>query len=91
LAKELLACAVSLLSPNKPNPGTILGYSELPVQEWKTMTSPYTGQLILILSVPPGIELVFGLTAEGAEEMGNALVFAAKSRLSSGAQSGSVH
>jgi hypothetical protein len=91
LAKELLACAVASLSKDKLKPGTIIGYTELPIQKWKTMTSPHTGRLILILSVPPGIELVFGLTEEGAQEMGDALVFAAKACRSSGAQSGAVH
>jgi hypothetical protein len=91
LARELLSCAASLASPNKPNPGMIIGYSELPIEEWKTKTSQHTGQLVLILSVPPGIELVFGLTVDGAKEIGDALVFAVASRRSSGTQSGSVH
>ena len=91
LAKELLGCAVSLLSPSKPKPGTMPGYSEFPVQNWGTMTSPHTGELLLILLMPSGIELPFAITTAHAQAMGDALAFAAKSRQATVAQSGSVH
>jgi hypothetical protein len=89
LSRGLMSCAAALFAPNKPNPKSIIGYTEFPVLEWKTMTSALSGNLVLILSIPPGIELTFELTAKGAKEMGVALVFAGESQQTTVVRSGS--
>jgi hypothetical protein len=78
LARGLLSCAAALSVPNKPPHKAIIGDAQFPILEWKTMTSTLSGKPVVILSIPPGIELTFELTLGGARELGSALVHAAE-------------
>lgn len=74
LARGILSCAAALSGTNPPQAGTIVGYAHLPIMTWTIKWSTVTGKPVLILSVPPGIELTFEITQEGAKELGAALV-----------------
>lgn len=74
LARGLLACAVALSGQNPPKAGTIVGDAHMPVMKWMVGTSKVNGEPVLILTVPPGIELTFQMPSKGAKDLGNALL-----------------
>jgi hypothetical protein len=74
LARGMLACAVALSCPNPPQTGTIVGDAHMPIMKWAVAASSATGEPLLILSVPSGIELVFVVPRQGAIAMGGALI-----------------
>lgn len=74
LARGMLACAAALSGTNPPQIGAIGGDAHLPILSWAVGISNDTGGLVMILSILPGIELTFAITAQGAKEMGNGLL-----------------
>jgi hypothetical protein len=65
LARGMLACAAALTEVvGPPTAGAIVGDAQFPIVQWKTMTATATGLPVLILSIPPGIELTFALTLQ---------------------------
>jgi hypothetical protein len=74
LARGIFSCAAMVSGPNPPKAGTLVGDLHLPPLEWSVGTSRLAGDPVLILSVPPGIELTFLLPAEHAREIAAALI-----------------
>ncbi len=74
LARGVLACAAALSSAYPPAAGAIVGDADLLINRWVVSTNRVTGKPVLIFSIQPGIELIFELTPQGAEELGAALM-----------------
>jgi len=74
LARAIFSCAATLSGPNPPKAGTLVGDVHLSPLTWQVGISRLTGDPVLILSVPPGIELTFLLPAEHAKKIAAALV-----------------
>jgi len=91
LARGILACAATQSAPNAPPPGTIVGDAHLPPMTWGVGVSPLTGEPILVLSVPPGIELTFVMPPQGAIALGRALVARGEGTAPPEPQRGTVH
>jgi hypothetical protein len=90
-ARGILACAISLCSATPPAPGEIVGDADLAVTKWVVGPSLMTNALTLILSIPPGINLSFGLTPQGAVELGRALTSQGQGSTPAEPQSGTIH
>jgi hypothetical protein len=60
LARGLLACSSALCGPNPPLPGTIIPDSHIPVRRWVVKQSA-NDELLLILSIPSGLDLTFSM------------------------------
>jgi hypothetical protein len=91
LARGIFACAAALCGTNPPKPGAIVGDTHIPIMAWGVGNSNITGDPVLTLSVPPGIELTFVLTRQGAQELGAALVKQMEGAMPPGGLRGTVH
>lgn len=89
LGRGILACATATLAPNAPL-GALVGDMHLPIIKWATGTNPL-GEPVLVLSVPPGIELTFQMPALTLRTLGEALLSQANRTSSSMGHGGSVH
>jgi hypothetical protein len=90
LGRSMLACAATLSGPHPVKVGTLCTDAHLPVIKWAVGPSAFTGEPVLILTIPSGIELSFAIWPQGAKEIGAALVAQAQgSPLER--QSGTVH
>ena len=74
LARAIFSCAATLSGPTPPKAGTLVNDVHIPPLAWRVGISRLAGDPVLILSVPPGIELTFLLPAEHAKKIGNALI-----------------
>jgi hypothetical protein len=91
LARGMLACAAALSGANPPKTGTTVGDAHLPVMKWVVGASRITGDPVLILSIPSGIELTFQLPPQTAKELGAALISQGAGSAPPGGHSGTVH
>lgn len=74
LARAIFSCAATLSGPNPPKAGTLVNDVHISPLAWRVGVSRLAGEPVLILSVPPGIELTFLLPAEHAKKIGRALI-----------------
>jgi hypothetical protein len=74
LARAILACAAILSGQNPPKAGVVIGDAQLPVIKWIVGISNLSGEPLLALSIPSGIEMSFQLTRQGARDLGAALI-----------------
>ena len=74
LARGILACAAAVSGANPPKVGTLVGDAHLPITKWVIGTSNINGELVLLLSIPSGIELTFQIPAQAAKEIAAALI-----------------
>jgi hypothetical protein len=91
LARGILSCAAALSGTNPPPVGALTGDTHLPIMGYATGTSSITGDPVLILSVPPGIELTFVMPLQTVRELGAALVAEADGTAPLGGRRGTVH
>ena len=91
LARRMLACAAALSGSNPPTAGAIGGDAHLPIMNWAVGLSNVTGDPLLVLSVPPGIQLTFVMPKQGAKALGSALVSQSEGTAPPGGHSGTVH
>ena len=91
LARGMLACAAALSSASPPKAGAIGGDAHLPVMKWVVTSSTLTSQPVLIFSIPPGIELTFAMSSQGAKALGEALVSQAEGLLPPEDRHSTVH
>jgi hypothetical protein len=91
LGRELLSCAAALSGTNPPVAGTSIPDAHFPIIAWATGPHPNTGAPTLIVKIPPGIELTFQLTMQGAKEMGGGLVVLGQGLTPSGGSRGMIH
>jgi hypothetical protein len=91
LARGLLACAAALAGPTPPAAGAIGGDAHLPIMTWAVGSSTITGKPVLVLSIPPGIELTFVMPAQGAIAVGEALVAQGEGTAPPEGHRGTVH
>lgn len=91
LARGLFAAAATLSGPNPPAVGQTIGDAHLPIMQWLTGTSKFTGQPALILTVPGGGTLTFVMPPRGAIEMGAALVSQGQGNAPPEGHRGTVH
>jgi hypothetical protein len=91
LARGIFSCAATLSGPNPPESGALVGDAHLPPLAWKVGISRPEGHPVLILSVPPGIELTFLLPAEHAKKIAAALVAQADGVSPPEGQRGTLH
>jgi len=94
LARALLAAATALSGNSPPPVGALVGDAHLPVVNGVIGKSNITGDPVLLLSVPPGIELTFQLSPSIATSMGESLVAAASNNTAAsppGPRRDSVH
>lgn len=69
LGRGLLACAAVMSGPNPPPLGFIAGDAHLPILKWVVTTASATGQPVLMLSIPGGVELTFAMTPQTEKRM----------------------
>jgi len=74
LARGLLACSASFFDTKPPNVGAIIGDSHFPVIKFAVSVGTETKMSVIVLTIPPGIDLVFQLSPQIEREMGAALV-----------------
>jgi hypothetical protein len=75
LARAMLACAAALCGQDPPPTGTVIPDAQLPIMKWSVGASSNSGRYsVLVLTVPPGIELTFRMPGQGAKEIGAALI-----------------
>lgn len=91
LARGILACAIVLSGPNPPNVATIIGDAHMPVLKWAVGSSNITGEPVLILTTPSGVELTFVMPLEGAKVIGEALLSRSQGSSPLGGHHGTVH
>lgn len=91
LARGILACAAALSGPHPPNSGVIGGDAHFPIKNWSVGLSNVNGEIVVILLIPPGIELTFQVPKAAARDLGAALVSQADGYSPAGGHSGSVH
>ena len=91
LARAILACSAALSGPHPPSVGTVGGDAHLPIVRWIVSSSNITHEPVLILSIPPGIELTFVMPRHGARELGDALIAQAQGTAPVEGQRGTVH
>jgi hypothetical protein len=73
LARGILACAAALSGKQPPRAGAIGGDAHLLITKCTVGLNPL-GRVVMILSIPSGIELTFDLSPEDAKGLGSALV-----------------
>lgn len=91
LARGILACAVALHSPRPVPAGTIIGDAHMPIMSWRVGKSNITGDPVMLLTIPSGIELTFVMSTQGAIEMGAALVSQGQGSAPPEGHRGTVH
>jgi hypothetical protein len=91
LARSIFSCAAALSGTNPPESGALVGDVHLPPLAWRVGVSRLGGHPVLILSVPPGIELTFLLPAEHAKKIAAALVAQADGVSPPEGQRGTLH
>jgi hypothetical protein len=74
LARGIFSCAAMLSGANPPKAGVLVSDVHIPPLAWRVGISRLAGDPVLILSVPPGIELTFLLPAEHARKIAGALI-----------------
>ena len=91
LARALLACAAVLSQPQPPKPGTVVGDASFPTLTWKVGLSNVNSNMVLVLTIPPGIELVFEMPMQGTEALGGALIAQSRGIVPPERQTGTTH
>jgi hypothetical protein len=91
LALSILASAAALSAPNAPKVGALVSDAHLPIMQWKLGRSNVTGNPVLILTIPSGIELTFEMPPKGAREMGAALTSRGDGTAPPEGHSGTIH
>jgi len=91
LARGILGCAAALSGANPPPVGTLVGDAHLPIMQWRTGRLNINGEPVLMLSIPPGIELTFQLPEITARALGKALLDEGDRSAPLGGQRGTVH
>jgi len=74
LARSLLACSAILTFEPSPKEDVVPADVHLPVAKCQVGTRPGTRIPIIVFSVPPGVDLTFQLSPEGAKELGEMLI-----------------
>jgi hypothetical protein len=74
LARGILALATALPSRYPPKVGALGGDARLPVAKWTVGASIFTGEPVILLTLPSSIELTFAIWPDGAKGLGTALL-----------------
>jgi hypothetical protein len=92
LARGMLACAATLSGPNPPKVGDVVTDAHIPIIDGGGLKrSAATGELLLVLPIPSGIELTFVVSREDAIALGRALIDGAQGPPPPALPSGMVH